>query len=566
MAYSAGSSTQTLTTKVRLPESVQADSLRLLAVAQQIVNDILVRLWPALAEFGQEAGPAWKQVAAAVDKPEGLPDRVWRCCAESAGRILRSQAARARAFERLLPILSDSLIVPAQDNRKARKHRSALNKQVAALGTDVNGLLLLNIAEQACNFYLEHDYFPETYDALQPIPVLSVGLLTLAGDDGPIKGQAYRLAWQAEQLVLSLKMPGVKDGQWTWQRDIRLELPEAARELLARGVLLAPQLRVVEKADGEQRVVLDLPVAVALPEVVDLDSCERILAFDWGVRKLLSLVVLDTSGQQLSRPMFLDVGGLDGKQSRLRSEIDHLKTLRDACAQDSPEWAAWQERIDACWLAFGRRNQALAHLASNLLIAVGLAYGCQLIAGENLASLKTHGQGYGKAGRTRNWRNTTTLRSAITDKLRYKTALLGIRLRFEQPRQTSHTCPHCGQPAHTYKASDSRLAVDYGAWLRCEQCGWNGSRDYAGALNVGRLAIAYLCQRRAFSMKSLGVQHPVSYSVTGAATPSLPQALRWSRFSLALTRSSVSGWLNSMSFQPALQLCSNSCLSADSVP
>ena len=85
---------QVLTTTLRLPDSVQADALRLLDASRQMVNTMLEALWPRLAEFGEGRGPAWKQVTALVAKPRGCPDRVWRCQAETAGRILRAQAVR----------------------------------------------------------------------------------------------------------------------------------------------------------------------------------------------------------------------------------------------------------------------------------------------------------------------------------------------------------------------------------------------------------------------------------------------------------------------------------------
>src|ERR1051326_6866255 len=81
----------------------------------------------------------------------------WRCEAEQAGRILRGQAARKKQFARILPLLEQSLI------------------------------------EQACNFYLKHGCFPDSYEEMQTNPLLKVGVLPYAGDDGAKVGQAYRL-------------------------------------------------------------------------------------------------------------------------------------------------------------------------------------------------------------------------------------------------------------------------------------------------------------------------------------------------------------------------------------
>ena len=118
--------------------------------------------------------------------------------------------------------------------------------------------------------------------------------------------------------------------------------------------------------------------------------------------------------RQISRPVFLDSGGLDGRQARLRREIDRLKLPRTLCEAGQSRgdarvehkkplpahFAQWQEHIDAyearmklCWKKYEKRNRELAHLASNLLILLTLLYDCRLICGENLTTLKTIGEG-----------------------------------------------------------------------------------------------------------------------------------------------------------------------------
>ena len=543
---------QVLTTTLRLPDGQQAAALRLLERARQVTNSILERLWPHLAEFEQGQGPAWKQVNKLVVAPAVHPSRVWRCEAETAGRILRSQAARKAAFDSLHGALSEELIIPAEGRRAARKNRRGLNARLAALreklGSKADKLLLLNVAEHACNYYLDWGCFPENYSALQRVPVLSTGMLTFAGDDGPEKGQAYRLSVDGACLEMALKAPG-EAGSWKWLPPFRVELPDNARELLGRGELLAPQLRVMTKANGEAVAVLDLPVEVPVAAPPRLDDCERVLAFDWGVRTLLTLVVVDRDGQQVSRPLFFDSGGLDGKQARLRRQIDLLKARRDQLPEHAPRRVALDQAIDACWLAFARRNQAVAHLAANLLVLVATVYGCRLIVGEDLVSLKTMGRGRDVKGRWRNWRNNTTLRSAITDLLRYKARLAGLRLRFEFPRGTSHTCPRCGQPAHTFRSPEPGQGCEWGAWLRCQGCGWNGSRDYAGALNIARLGIAYLAHQRAFHIAD-PILNPVSYSGAGAALPFPPPGVRPKVLIDSSTTGAVRGWLGSVALKP----------------
>src|SRR5260370_10049526 len=61
----------------------------------------------------------------------------------------------------------------------------------------------------------------------------------------------------------------------------------------------------------------------------------RVLGWDWGVRSLITASIVEPGGEgekafrQISRPVFLDTGGLDGRQARLRREIDRLKACRE---------------------------------------------------------------------------------------------------------------------------------------------------------------------------------------------------------------------------------------------
>jgi hypothetical protein len=250
--------------------------------------------------------------------------------------------------------------------------------------------------------------------------------------------------------------------------------------------------------------------------------------------------------RQVSRPLFLDSGGLDGRQARLRREIarlqakrDQYQTLLDAAKtaleeQKTPlpdHFALWKAKADAlerrrqaCWKAYGRRNRELAHLAANVLIVLALVQQCRLICGEDLRTLRKQGRGRGVRGRFQHWRVNTTVRGELWRVLTYKCYLLGIRTRAEEPADTSHTCPHCRTPAKTYRSprgSDRKQAVDSGAWLWCRACGWNGSRDYAASLNIARLGLAYLVtyQRTKryveYRMTSSEV-NPCSYTARGA--------------------------------------------------
>jgi len=125
---------QPLVYDVRLPNEAQADALRLLDASRAVVNQALAILWPHLDEFATDrVGPAWKQVGKYIGSPSSHGDRQWRCESEVVGRILRQQAERKKAFDRVLPILSDGFIRPKTEKRPAGKNRPAIKEAITAL-------------------------------------------------------------------------------------------------------------------------------------------------------------------------------------------------------------------------------------------------------------------------------------------------------------------------------------------------------------------------------------------------------------------------------------------------
>jgi putative transposase len=535
---------QPLSYDVRLPDEAQADALRLLDASRAVANAALAILWPHLDEFGTDrVGPAWKQVGRYIASPSPHGDRQWRCESEVVGRILRQQAERKKAFELVLPILSDGFIRQSTEKRPAGKNRSAIKEAIMALQQNLEEdetsfVALQNVLEQACNFFFQYDRFPRSYEELQPIPLLKVGLLTYAGDDGGAKGQAYRLALDLDAGVARFRFRYPDEaGIWQWRKtDTIIALPNVVKERLTDGALMAPTLREEHRADGSRVAVLDFIIEVEKAELPTWESVDRVLGADWGIHTLLTATAVDEHHKQVGRPIFLNTGGFDGRQARTRRQIDELKKKvaqykkqRDALPEDDPNRAWFNQRmalyrreIDRCWRKYEQRNRTLAHLASNVLLLLARVHGCSLLSMESLKTLKSTGRGKGVRGRWRNYRNNSQIRGEIWRLLRYKCHLIGLRFHTEQPRGTSHTCPHCGQPAKTYRSpSDRNEAVKWGRWMYCDICHYNGDRDYCASVNIARLGVAYLGQlkqtskARSCSMTDPRVK-PVSYTGAGA--------------------------------------------------
>ncbi len=539
---------QSLSYPLRLPDEIQADALRLLATAREVINLTVTALWDRLDEFTTRTNSyAYKQVEEMITAPLVHGHRQWRCEAEQAGRILRGQAERKQQFALILPLLSQGMIQPKTETTRAGKNRKAIKQALVDLreanSDGGNAVELQSLMEQACNFYLANGCFPDTYEEMQPIPVLKAGTLPYAGDDGPLMGQTYRMSYDLDQksLTLALRTP---DAQGTWARHwrektVQMKLPDFVVDRAKAGRPLAPNLREIVEADGIRSAVLDFIVEVPVDESAPFAEIQTVLGFDWGVRVLVTASVVDVDGHQIGHPFFLETGPFDGRQARLRRQIDQLKAKvarlekqRDRFPTADPRRKPSEEalpilrlEISRCWRKYEARNNDLAHLAANMLLVLATAFDCKLIAGESLKSMKSAGRGRGAKGRWRNWRNNTQVRGDLWRVLRYKCFLTGVRLEWQQPRHTSHVCPRCGSPASTYTSSEHRGTVnDWGAWLCCSNpaCLWNGSRDYAASLNIARLGVALIRHAQTTGRVKLpqitnpSVQ-PVSYMGTRAA-------------------------------------------------
>ncbi len=540
--------TQTLSYPLRLPDTAQAEALRLLDVSREVINIVITSLWDRLDEFGTRTNTyAYKQVEAMIAPPVIHGHRQWRCEAEQAGRILRGQASRKKQFALVLPLLSEGMILPATQKRRAGKSRFTIKQALADLkksNEDGGNIVeLQSVIEQACNFYLQNGCFPGSYEEMQTAPVQKTAQLLYSGDDGPEMGQTYRMRIDLEQkrIVLALRCPD-EVGQWsrTWrERSVALDVPAYVLQQIKQGSIQAPVLREIREPDGMRYAVLDLIVEMPVAPAPLPEEMHTVLGFDWGVRVLVTASVVDLDGHQLGRPFFLDTGCFDGRQARTRRQIDLLKAKvtqlearrdrfakADARREPSIEkLAVLRREISLCWRKYEARNHDLAHLTANILLVLAAASGCELIAGESLKSLKSQGRGKDTKGKWRNWRNNSQIRGVLWQVLKYKCFLAGIHLEWQQPRKTSHTCPRCAKAADTYTSPEQLgKVIDWGAWLRCAFCGWSGSRDYAASLNIARLGAAYLQEAKRLQ-RLMGIRHshiteehvkPVSYSGTGA--------------------------------------------------
>jgi hypothetical protein len=511
---------------------MQAAALRLLDASRQVINATVAALWERLDDFGErETRYAYKQVTALIGSSDPHGDRQWRCEAEQAGRILRGQAKRKHHFVLIRQLLEQGMILPKGKHTRAGKNRTAIKAALACLRDEHSdggsAVELQSLIEQACNYYIKHGCFPETYEEMQAVPLLKVGILPYAADDGGLAGQAYRfrIDVQGRCCYLAFRFPdeqGFWEAAWT-EPQIPLPLPDPVVQRLQAGESLAP--------------------------------------------------VVDLSGNRLSPPLFLDTGGFDGRQAHTRRHIDRLKTKIAKLEARRDQFAVGDRRrepserklvilrreIARCWRKYEARNNDLAHLAANMLLLLATVWQADLIAGESLKSLKSEGRGRGVKGRWVHWRNNSQIRGVLWRCLRYKCHLAGMHLAWQHASGTTHTCPHCGKPANTYASPALDAPVlDAGAWLRCFACGWNGARDYSAAINIALLGVAFLKQslqsspspgddRPTMTQKDLNSESYIGSGLALRLPPTSPRGRL-----ICSGKMFVNGWVKSVTLHSAL--------------
>ncbi|MDA8333468.1 MAG: transposase [Peptococcaceae bacterium] len=499
-----------------------------------------------------EAAPGWRKPVwkhgDLGSSPEWAPSRVGRCLLETVGRLVVSQGTRRQAFTALAAVGEKEnllkqgslypLVLEARDLWEAMHEE---DREALKAG------FLLGVAEQMHADYVRRTErkwdgltwaewaalygepvpapMAESYAELQNPPRISRFFLTYAADDGARHGQAarYALADEGKSLDVELLLPDKPDPEandWSWC-SFTLPLPEIVITELARGGRVqSPDLRRLP--DG--RWVLDLKVE-APPTGERRGKVRRILAFDWGLRKLITAVILEIDEQgnvrQLTRPFFLKVGGIYAKLKELRAhaslllrKADNLRIRHQTAGPEEQRILAQEEQktreeLTNVWRRYRELQDQLAHQAANFLLTLAQESGCSVVVGEWLGSLKSRNKSHDL-----NWRINSQIRSVIIEKLKYKARRVGIKVKLIWPRGTSHRCPRCGaesqpvvnRPPHSElrrkPGSYGRTADKPGtkhrprrySWFHCQACGYNADRDYAAALNIG---IEYYAEEQA---------------------------------------------------------------------
>jgi putative transposase len=476
-----------LSLPIRLPDEDENRFERLAILTRRVANHVLEDHWsPAhLDGIADASHQAWKY----FDEHEPfeeldlyLPSRFRRCILQKVGETLRSHADRRDAFHSIRDVLPDHKI--------RRIHRRRIKERLWNGGDYLSSGYVDILIDQLTSYYDRHGTYPDTYLEMQDCPEYDSGVLPFSADDGPTSGQAVKYQYDSdcETLTIRLKTPDTLSpetrGDWSWT-DYERGGYEAFHGLLAHGNLSAPEFQPSRRKTGDAYYELSFPVEVEQTGASDDIDC--VLALDAGMRKDMTAVVVTDDGEQLSTPQFIQFTGRE-KMRRLHRERtrlnDRLAALRRDGRAHTDEFAHIQSEYERVNSKLQHKREQLTHDVANQVLALALAYDVDAIVHEDLRSLSPPSD-----EGTLSWELSSWARRDIIENIEYRAESAGVAVERVYPDGTSRSCPRCGSTGHTCKSPDHHEELWWGGHFRCDnaRCGFEGDRDYIGALNVARV-------------------------------------------------------------------------------
>lgn len=476
-----------LSLPVRLPVEDQLQYNRLGDLTKRVANHVIQRYWtPAhlsgISESAYQALNYFDERQAFSTLDLYLPSRIKRCLLQKVGETLRSHADKRDAFQTIRSILPTHKI--------RRIHTRQIKETLWDAGDYLSSGYVDSLIGQLNAYYDRHGEYPESYFDVQDCPEYERGVLPYSADDGPTNGQAVKYDYDrdAQTLTIELKTPDTLEPEahsdWTWT-EYELLGYDAFHDLLYHGDLSAPSFHPTEtKTD---RTYYELLFAVDVERTEKPDTVDTVLAIDGGLRKDATAVVITSEGDQLSRPYFIQnkererMQRLHRERHNLNAQLDHLR--RQGC-DHTYRFKHIQSEYQRVNNKLVNKREQLVHDVANQVLALALVYGVDGIVHEDLRSLSPpRGEG------VLSWELSKWARRAIIEKIEYRAHIAGLHLEQVYPRGTSRSCPRCGSTGHTTASPDHTHEVWWGGHFRCDntRCGFQGDRDYVGAVNVARV-------------------------------------------------------------------------------
>jgi IS605 OrfB family transposase len=470
-----------------------------------VANTLIEQYWTpihleGIADHSYQAWKYFDEHEVFEDSDVYLPSRYKRCVMQKVGETLRSHADKLEAFQSIQAVLPDHKI--------RRIHSRRIKEQLWNSEEYLKSGYIDLLIGQLNSYYDSHGRYPGSYFDFEQCPTYSKGVLPYSADDGPTSGQAikYQYDEDAQTLTIKLKTPDTLEPEaradWTWTEH-ELDGYTAFHELLEHGSLSSPSFQSTKTKTGDDYYELSFPVEVEHQEKPD--DVGTVIAIDSGLRKEATAVAVNEDGEQLSVPYFIQttererMRNLAWERDQLNSKLADLRRNGRDHTDSFEHIQAEYERVNN---KIRHKREQLVHDVANQVLALALLYEVDAIVHEDLRSLSPP-RGEGQLS----WELSSWARREIISKIQYRADLAGLHVRKVRAGNTSRSCPRCGSTGHTTRSPDHYREMWWGGHFRCDntRCGFQGDRDYVGAVNVARV----------FFSNTASLQHDFTSSYTG---------------------------------------------------
>ncbi|MFQ6071624.1 MAG: RNA-guided endonuclease InsQ/TnpB family protein, partial [Methanosarcinales archaeon] len=333
------------------------------------------------------------------------------------------------------------------------------------------------------NIYLE-SLKKSSFFEFQKISGLSKVVLPYYQDDNHMIRIDYYsstlFGYEASEGIVKTKLPevnAVNKEEWKWYVASFVNHPRL-REIASNYKTVNPTIVKKKTKSGLSYYEVNIPYQVEVPKANK--KIKRVLGVDLGIKKFATMCVVDNF--EYNRPVFIKNEVMDYLKD-LKQKASHLqRRLTKIPKRKFKHLHSYFIQINN---KFRNLNKQIAHEVSKFIVTYAEMGGCDTIALERLTGLRSRNK-----TRNLNWLISVWIRGRITDYIKYKARLKGIKVKLVNPRYTSRYCSKCGNRGSTYTSSHLKKERKSGGHFHCIACGYNADRDYNASLNIGRLALS----------------------------------------------------------------------------
>lgn len=497
------------TFKIETHTEVEQGIQILSSITSNAANELLKQNWTIewITQLGASPLKAYKIIGEHQVQlvTEGrllyLPSRIRRGIAEWVGRTLRSHYKKLNCFLHVRDVLQ---LIDLQGNLNIIVKQVSLSIYLQ-FGVWYRHQLIRQILRMLRYWSLNHhvDIYTIPYTTLIR-PTLINFIFPYAVDDD----QAIKIIASRKEIKVKMKLPKTdlmySRTDWHWVQ-FTVKIPEKIQKRLLKSSTIhpnKPDLRFKKLKSGLVIPILQFSWDFNKEKLnYVFYKKKRVLAVDLGLVNLTTSVICE-AGLQITPPHFYKrTGNFIQRIEHRYTLLSNIQKKKDRLPIHAPGQRKRENEVSRIHAKLTRIRKQEVSLLTKHLLELAQQYGCSSIVLEDLRAIQPLKNRKKWSRRLSNW-----FHGLLAHTLSYKAELIGIALKFVNPRGTSSYCPRCGCQGQKIENPSTKKVNTLGRAFYCQNCLFVGDRDYVGSLNVYRLYESY--SRKNYSLSS---SRPVLY-------------------------------------------------------